>query len=68
MNKKAIIESLKELARLAIFSVPAFLIQLVSGNAALSEAYGGIILFVLRTIDYYIHEDPNINVNGLLPF
>lgn len=68
MNHKAIINGLKELGRLIVLGIPALVIQIISGNSALAASYGGTVLFVLKSIDRYIHDNPKINKNGLLPF
>jgi hypothetical protein len=65
---KAIVEGLKEVARLLVLSLPALLIELLTDDPNLAAGYGTLILFVLRALDKYIHENPNINKNGLLPF
>lgn len=68
LQKAARIKALKEAGRLLLFAVPAILIQVISGNADLTATYGGTILVVLKAIDKYLHENPNINVNGIAPF
>lgn len=68
VNKPAIIKALKELGRLVVLSLPALAIQIISGNPDLTLQYGGTILFLLKGIDQYIHKNPSINANGLLPF
>lgn len=67
-QKTHLIEGLKEFLRLAVLGLPALAIQVVSGDAALASSYGGAILFVLKAVDKYIHDNPQINHNGLLPF
>lgn len=67
-KKNALWEAVKELLRLVILAVPALAIQILTGNSALAGTYGTVILFVLRTLDSYIHNNPKINQNGLLPF
>lgn len=66
--KNPYIEALKEVGRLVVFSIPGFIIQVVSGDAALSASYGGIILAILRSVDKAIHDNPDTPSNGLLPF
>lgn len=61
-------EGVLEFLRLVVLALPALAIQVVTGDAALSSTYGGAILFALKAVDRYIHENPNINKNGLLPF
>lgn len=68
MNKQALVKALKEAARLLVFAIPGILIQVVSGDASLSAAYGGAILTVLKSVDKYIHTNQNINAVGLVPF
>lgn len=67
-RRDAVLKGLKELGRLVILGLPALAIQIISSNPSLTLQYGGAILFVLRAVDKYIHEDPTINVKGILPF
>lgn len=67
-RKQAIWEATKEVLRLVVLAIPALLIQIFTGNPQLTGTYGTVILFVLRAIDSYIHNNKNIQANGLLPF
>jgi hypothetical protein len=67
-RKDAILKGLKEFGRLVILGIPALAIQVVSGDPTLTLQYGTPILFVLRALDKYIHENPAINAKGILPF
>lgn len=67
-RRNAIIKALKELGRLVVLGIPALAIQLISNNPADALQYGGSTLFVLRALDKYIHENKNLNSDGLLPF
>lgn len=64
-NFKAIV---KEILRLAIFSLPGALILVFTANPTLAGAYGVPILYILRAIDKGIHEDKTVEAKGLLPF
>lgn len=61
-------KSLLELLRLAIFALPTLLIQLFTNDPALALGFGGPVLLALKSIDEYVHKNPNTNLNGLLPF
>lgn len=67
-QKQALIKAVEESLRLIAFSLPAIAIQVITGNAALTASYGGTILTILRGVDKYIHENPNIKLNGLTTF
>lgn len=67
-KKDAIWAAVKEVLRLVVLAIPALLIQIFTGNPELAGTYGTAILFILRAVDKYIHTNPNINQNGLLPF
>jgi hypothetical protein len=60
--------ALVELLRMAIFSLPAALIQVLTNNPNLTLGYGGTVLVVLKYIDAYIQANPDINLKGLLNF
>lgn len=61
-------KALKEFGRLLVFAIPGILIQVFTDNPALAASYGATILVVLKSVDKYIHTDPNTNLIGLLPF
>ena len=65
---KTFVSIVKELIRLAIFSIPGALILILTNNPDIAGTYGVGILFILRAIDKGIHDNPNINLNGVLPF
>jgi len=62
------LEWLKEVLRLAVFSIPGFLIQVISGDSTLATGFGVPVLYALRALDKAIHDNPKINSKGLLPF
>lgn len=66
--KENVITAVKEIARLVVFAIPGIAIQVISGDAALSSAYGGIILLALKGVDKSIHDDPINPSTGILPF
>lgn len=68
MNREAIIKGLKEAGRLVVFAIPGILIQVVSNDPTLAAVYGGLILTVLKAVDRSIHENPETELKGLLPF
>lgn len=64
MNKKALIESAKFIARVILLvGVPATLAAIIAANPKAGVAIGFVLLF----IDKYIHKLPN-EYKGLLPF
>jgi len=67
MNK-TFVAFLKELGRLALFSLPGALILLLTQSPELAGAYGVPILYVLRAIDKGIHENESTSAKGLVPF
>lgn len=68
MNKQSITALLKEIVRLAIFSLPGALILVLTSNPSIAGAYGVPILYILRAIDKAIHEDESNPSQGILPF
>ena len=68
MNKVTLVAALKEIGRLTLFSLPGALILLLTENPELAGLWGLPILYILRAIDKGIHEDENINANGIAPF
>ena len=68
MNKVTLVAALKEIGRLALFSLPGALILLFTENPELAGLWGLPVLYILRAIDKGIHEDENINANGIAPF
>ncbi len=67
MNK-TFVSFLKELGRLALFSLPGALILLFTNSPELAGSYGLPILYVLRAIDKGIHENEATDAKGLVPF
>lgn len=68
MSSDTFVPMLKELGRLIVFSLPGALILLFTENPELAGQYGIAILFVLRSIDKGLHESPETDVKGLVPF
>lgn len=68
MAKKPLLESLKELGRLLVFSLPGALILFFTNSPELAGAYGVPILYLLRAVDKGIHEDETNDAKGLVPF
>lgn len=66
MNKKALKEAALELSRVLVLAALAWGIAYLSN---LPESQTTVIgLFVLKTIDKYLHTNDNVPVKGLLPF
>lgn len=68
MNQQSLVTAVKEAFRLLILAVPGILIQVASGDAAIATAYGGAILVALKSLDRSVHENPNLQAKGILPF
>lgn len=71
MNRKAVIETIKEIVRLAVFgAVSAVLSYLATQVASLppDSAYALAGTLVLRAADKYIHVSPKTDTKGLVPF
>lgn len=70
MNKEAIIEAAKEAFRLALFAAVAAIVAYVSQLVEAGDPASLWVLVgtaILRIVDKYIHEDPDIKLNGLSP-
>lgn len=71
MNKKAIQEATKELLRIAFFGALASVLSWVTtkvANLDPNSSYALIATIVLRIADKFVHENKDINANGLAPF
>ena len=66
--KEQIITTLKEIARLVVFSLPGALILLLTNSPELAGIFGVPILYILRAVDKGIHDNPEVKSNGLVPF
>ena len=73
-TKKALIDGLKEFARLVIFGAIGGAIA-AAGAAVnlLPEPWmvttaAGVITFIGKAWDKYVHKNENIEANGILPF
>jgi hypothetical protein len=64
--KNPIFEAFKDIARLVVFAVPGILIGYFTGLPETQTTV--LVLLVLRAIDSYIHNNPEIPANGLTPF
>lgn len=66
MNRKALLEAAKELGRVLLFAAIgwgiAYLTSLPESSTTL------VALFVLKSLDKFVHENPNIKANGVAPF
>jgi hypothetical protein len=62
------LESLKEVARLLLLALPAIVLQVLNSDPTLSStAIGGLLVLILRGLDSYIHNNPNIALKGISP-
>jgi hypothetical protein len=71
MNKKAIIEAVKEIARLAVFgAIGAVLTWATSkvGSFDPTSIQYLVVTAVIRFVDKWVHANENIKAKGLLPF
>lgn len=71
LNFPAIIEALKELARYIFFGAIALLIMWVQSHVTswgISDIEVAIITLALRGIDKWVHENEDIDLNGIVPF
>lgn len=62
------VKSMLELLRIGVFALPGLLIQILTNDPALAFGYGIPVLGALKSIDKYLHENPDIKLTGLLPF
>lgn len=68
MSNQTLVSAAKEVGRLAIFSLPAALIFLITNSPEATGSWGVAALFFLRAWDKAIHENPKTASIGLLPF
>lgn len=73
MNKQAVIESAKELGRVMVISVLPILMSSINTqtgeiNINWQIVLAALIVAFLKAIDKYIHKEPEIKAQGLLPF
>ena len=71
MNKQAIIEAIKEAARLAFFAALAALVAWATDKlGALDPTSLQVVIgtAVLRIIDKFVHENKDIKAKGIAPF
>lgn len=62
-------EALKEMARVFVLAaLPALIIQLQNNTLDLRALLLVGVIAVLKGLDRWIHENPNIKSSGLLPF
>lgn len=66
MNKQAVFEAAKELARVILFATIGFVIGYVTDLP--QNTTTGVVLLLLRAVDKYLHENPEVKLNGLAPF
>jgi hypothetical protein len=71
MNKTAVIATIKELVRLAIFGAVSGIIVFATHKLSSldpNSAYAVAGTFILQGADKYVHKNENIQANGILPF
>lgn len=71
MNKKAVLDTLKEAGRIAIFAAISALVAWGLQKLGVQDQTEPVVVIgtiVLRLVDKYIHKDDNLKANGLLKF
>lgn len=72
MNQKtqdAIVEAIKELMRVGIIAALPLVIDGLSKGALDLKLVGiAALIAVLRAVDKYVHEEPKIKSDGIIPF
>lgn len=68
MNTTILKKGALEAGRLILLAIPGILITVISDNPELGAGIGGILLVVLKSLDRGIHEDPETEARGVLPF
>jgi len=71
MNKKAIVEALKEVARLAFFAAMSAAVGWAAQKAQLLDPTSTqyiIATLALKFLDKWVHENDQIEAKGIAPF
>lgn len=71
MNKQALLETVKEVARIAVFGALAALVTWLTSKVATFDPTTVQYIIgtvILRAADKYIHNDPTTKAKGILPF
>ena len=73
MNQNAIIEGVKQLCRNALVAVlPIIITGINSDTGAFSinwqVVFATAVVAVLMGIDKYVHKDPSVKADGIVPF
>jgi hypothetical protein len=70
--KDSIKEGLKELGRVALIGALPVLMASIDGSGHIFIDYkvlaAAVFIAVLRAVDKWVHNDPDINSKGILPF
>lgn len=67
--RSSIIEGFKELGRVALIAaIPLLVTSIESGHVDYKVLLTAVSIAVLRALDKWVHEEPNIKSNGILPF
>ncbi len=71
MNKKVVLDFVKEGLRVAIFGAISSLVAYGLNQLGASDQTNTVVIvgtLVLKALDRAIHEDQSINSKGILPF
>jgi hypothetical protein len=69
MNKKTLWETAKFVIRMALLiGVPIGIAQVANLTGQWKTVFDVILPIILPIIDKWIHEDPRISANGIVPF
>lgn len=69
-TRTAVIEAIKEVARIAFFAAVAAVISYATTRLAdldPNSVYAVVGTVILRAVDKYIHENQNISAGGISP-
>jgi hypothetical protein len=67
--RDSIKEALKELARTGLIAaLPVLVSMLQAGTFDYKVLITAVAIALLRAIDKYVHEEPSINAQGIIPF
>lgn len=71
MNKKAVVDTLKEAGRIALFAAASALVAWGLERLGVQNQTDIVVIagtIILRLIDKFLHKDDSIKLNGLAPF
>jgi hypothetical protein len=68
-TKKALVEGAKEFGRVVLIAVLPILVDSLSTNSfSWRTTVVALVMAALKAIDKWVHENGNINANGIVPF